>query len=60
MVIPSEGGDKFFVSEESNETLYCLIKSVSTEYKSYSGIIEGLTFKFKFYIGFNKILLVRA
>lgn len=60
MVIPSEGGDKFFVSEESNETLYSLIKGISTEYKSYSGIIEGLTYKFKFYIGFNKILLVRA
>lgn len=60
MVIPEEGGDKFFVSEESNETLYTIIKNVSTKYNSYSGVIEGLNYRFKFYIGFNKILLVRA
>ena len=59
LIIPGDT-DKFFVNESSNETLYQLISNISREYKTYSGVIEGFDFRFSFYIGFNKILLVRA
>lgn len=58
MVIPD--GEKFFVSEASNETLYTLLKSISVEKNNFIGIIEGYDFKFQYYIGYNRILLVRA
>lgn len=58
LVIPD--GEKFFINECSNETMYTLIKAVSVETNSYIGIIEGFDYKFEYFIGFNKILLVRA
>lgn len=58
LVIPDS--DKLFVSEVSNETLYGIIMSVSIDYKSYTGIIEGIDYRFQYFIGYNKILLVRA
>lgn len=50
----------FFVSEVSNETLYSALNYIKHEHKSYFGILEGIEYKFNYYIGKDKILLVRA
>lgn len=50
----------FFVNEVSNETLYSALNYIKQEYKSYFGILEGIDYKFNYYIGKDKILLVRA